>query len=149
MSKNTGANRFRKVNVDQYDEDRFQEDDNDDSEQGPNESEVQSLLTQNKNVDALKVILNNAPLATKNQQVKDRALGLAVRVLLAFKASEIDGAVKSLDTVNIDILMKYIYRGFERAQDNNTGILLTWHEKVFAVGGLGSIMRVLTDRKKV
>ncbi|ESP00891.1 hypothetical protein LOTGIDRAFT_172988 [Lottia gigantea] len=149
MSKNTGASRFRKVNVDQYDEDCYQDDDNDDGEQGPSESEVQDLLQKNKSSDALKVVLNNAPLATKNQQVKDRALNLTLRVLTSFKTPDIDNAVKSLDSKNIDILMKYIYRGMERAQDSNTSALLTWHEKTFAVGGLGSIMRVLTDRKKV
>lgn len=46
MSKNTGASKFRRVDVDQYDDDRFQDEDNDVTEQGPNEGEVTTLLTQ-------------------------------------------------------------------------------------------------------
>jgi actin related protein 2/3 complex subunit 5 len=45
--------------------------------------------------------------------------------------------------------MKYIYRGFSEPTDNSGAILLTWHEKAYAIGGLGSIVRVLTDRKTV
>lgn len=45
--------------------------------------------------------------------------------------------------------MKYIYRGFEQPSDGSSGHLLTWHEKVFAKGGVGSIVRVLTDKKRV
>jgi actin related protein 2/3 complex subunit 5 len=51
--------------------------------------------------------------------------------------------------VQIDLLMKYIYRGFESPSDGSSGHLLLWHEKVFEKGGLGSIVRVLTDKKKV
>ena len=46
MSKNTGASKFRKVDVDQYDDDKFQDEETDVAEQGPNEAEVNSLLTQ-------------------------------------------------------------------------------------------------------
>jgi len=47
MSKNTGASKFRKVDVDQYDEDQYiDEEDEQLEEQGPNESEVTSLLAQ-------------------------------------------------------------------------------------------------------
>ena len=53
-----------------------------------------------------------------------------MRVLLSFKASEIEPAVKSLDHDNIDTLMKYIYRGFEFPSDNSSAQLLTWFDKV-------------------
>ena len=44
MSKNTGNTRFRKIDVDQYNEDLYQDDQQQDDGQGPNETEVQSLL---------------------------------------------------------------------------------------------------------
>lgn len=47
MAKNTGASKFRKVNVDEYDEENFQ--DNEDSDVGvvgPNENEVTNFLNQ-------------------------------------------------------------------------------------------------------
>lgn len=56
--------------------------------------------------------------------------------------------ISTLDTDMVDILMKYIYRGFEIPSERSSGHLLLWHDKVYAVGGVGSIMRVLTDRQK-
>ncbi|GFS00162.1 actin-related protein 2/3 complex subunit 5 [Elysia marginata] len=147
MAKNTGSSKFRKVDVDQYDEDRFVDDITESGEEGgPNETEVNNIT--DKYQDALLHVLQNAPIESKNQAVKDRATNLLVRVLTAFKG-DIDQCVKSLDGKSVDMLMKYIYRGFEIPTENSSAILLTWHQKVFAVGGLGSIMRVMTDRKRV
>lgn len=53
-----------------------------------------------------------------------------MRVLLAVKASEMEQAVGSLDRDSVDVLMKYIYRGFESPSEGSSGHLLAWHEKV-------------------
>jgi actin related protein 2/3 complex subunit 5 len=53
-----------------------------------------------------------------------------MRVLQAFKASEIEAGIKLLDKTEVDILMKYIYRGFAESTDNASAILLSWHDKV-------------------
>ncbi|GFO09561.1 actin-related protein 2/3 complex subunit 5 [Plakobranchus ocellatus] len=105
-------------------------------------------VSTDKYQEALLLVLQNAPIGSKNQAVKDRATSLLMRVLTSFKG-DIDQCVKSLDGKNVDMLMKYIYRGFEMPTENSSAVLLTWHQKVFAVGGLGSIMRVMTDRKRV
>ncbi|KAJ8311242.1 hypothetical protein KUTeg_011199 [Tegillarca granosa] len=97
----------------------------------------------------MKIVLNNSPIGCKDQNVKDRATQLVVRVLTSFKTGDIDAAIKSLDSKYLDILMKYIYKGFENPSEGSSAALLTWHEKAFASGGLGSIVRVLTDRKRV
>ena len=39
--------------------------------------------------------------------------------------------------------------GFENPTDNSSAQLLIWHEKVFDEADVGSIVRVLTDRKRV
>lgn len=71
MAKNTSSNAFRKIDVDQYNEDNFREDDGVDSAAaGPDESEITTLLTQGKSVEALLSALQNAPLRCKNQNVK-------------------------------------------------------------------------------
>lgn len=67
---------------------------------------------------------------------------------MAFKPSQMEEAVAALDTELVDILMKYIYRGFEVPSEKRSGHLLLWHEKAYAVGGLGSIIRVLTESKR-
>lgn len=121
----------------------------DSGQSGPDEAEVNNLLLQKKNAEALKTVLTNAPIMSKNQANKDKAFALIMRVLTAVKATEIEKAVNALDTNSQDVLMKYIYRGFAEPSDGSSAVLLTWHEKVLAVGGLGSIVRVLTDRKTV
>lgn len=73
---------------------------------------------------------------------------LTTRVLLSFKSSQIDEAVQALEPELIDVLMKYIYKGFESPSEGSSGNLLVWHEKVYNVGGVGCIVRVLADSKR-
>ncbi|XP_073499430.1 actin-related protein 2/3 complex subunit 5 isoform X2 [Phyllobates terribilis] len=98
---------------------------------------------------ALQAALKNPPINAKNQSAKDRAESLVLKVLISFKSNEIEKAVQSLDKNSVDLLMKYIYKGFESPSDNSSAVLLQWHEKALAVGGVGSIVRVLTARKTV
>uniref|UniRef100_A0A8C7JM94 Actin-related protein 2/3 complex subunit 5 n=1 Tax=Oncorhynchus kisutch TaxID=8019 RepID=A0A8C7JM94_ONCKI len=125
MSKNTVSNRFRTVDVDEYDENKFvDEEDGGENQLGPDEAE------------ALQAVLKNPPINTKNQNVKDCAEGLVLKVLSAFKSSDVDKGVQSLDKNGVDLLMKYIYKGFETPSDNSSAVLLQWHEKVLEVSPL-------------
>ncbi|XP_060517913.1 actin-related protein 2/3 complex subunit 5-C [Cylas formicarius] len=150
MAKNTSSSAFRKIDVDQYSEDNYKEDE---IEQvgplGPDENDVNNLLQKGKLVDALKLVIGNAPLGSKNQQIKDNALSLTLKVLLSIKPSQIEEAVNSLDTNSVDVLMKYVYKGFENPSEGSSGHLLLWHEKVYSVGGVGCIIRVLSDTWRV
>lgn len=49
----------------------------------------------------------------------------------------------------VDVLMKYIYKGFEYPSEGSSGHLLLWHEKAFQVGGPGAIVRVLSDTRRI
>nr|XP_054770259.1 actin-related protein 2/3 complex subunit 5-C-like [Lytechinus pictus] len=150
MSKSTKSTDFRKVNVDEFNENNYQDDDVGEAGDAvlPTDSEIQTLLNSKKNLDALQLLLKNPP-TTNNKGEKDKAHSLVIRVLTAFKVSEVGAAVNALDSDSIDILMKYIYREFAAPSEKSAGICLTWHEKVYAVSGVGSIIRVLTDRKGV
>ncbi|XP_018430664.1 PREDICTED: actin-related protein 2/3 complex subunit 5 isoform X2 [Nanorana parkeri] len=154
MAKNVVPARFRRVDVDEYDENKFvDEEEAGEGQQGPDEGEVDgairgSLCTGNM-VGALQAALKNPPMNAKNQSAKDRAENLVLKVLVSFKTNEIEKAVQSLDPSGVDLLMKYIYKGFESPSDNSSAVLLQWHEKALAVGGVGSIVRVLTARKTV
>ena len=150
MAKNTYSSAFRKIDVDQYNEDNFKEDDTDLSAAvGPDENEITTLLTQGKYIEALLNVLQNAPLRSKQQHVKDHALNITLRVLIAIKASQMDQAIDKLQENDLlDVLMKYIYRGFEIPSEGSSGHLLQWHEKAFARGGVGCIVRVLSDTNR-
>lgn len=150
MSKSSQAREFRKVNVDMFDEDVYQDDQTEEEQDsGPSEADIQQLLMSKNHNEALKLLLAKAPAGSKNKERKDKAFALVVRVLTAYKTSEIESAAKTLETQQMDVLMKYIYRGFAEPSDSFCACLLIWHDKLVAVGGPGSIIRVLTDRKTV
>ena len=50
-------------------------------------------------------------------------------VLKAFRTNEIDGAVGVLSDTDVDVLMKYLYKGFSSSPGKAASLLL-WHEKV-------------------
>uniref|UniRef100_A0A8B9MTZ0 Actin-related protein 2/3 complex subunit 5 n=1 Tax=Accipiter nisus TaxID=211598 RepID=A0A8B9MTZ0_9AVES len=149
MARSTLSSRFRRLDIDQYDENRFVEEPDEAAAARPTPAEVEALLRQGDALRAFHSALRSSPVNSKNQAMKEQAQGTMLKVLTSFKSSEIEQAVNSLDRNGIDLLMKYIYKGFEKPTENSSAILLQWHEKALAVGGLGSIVRVLTARKTV
>ncbi|KAK1334148.1 hypothetical protein QTO34_005148 [Cnephaeus nilssonii] len=160
MARNTLSSRFRRVDIDEFDENKFVDEQEEAAaaagEPGPDPSEAMGSYSGSSGgrgrgdmLRAFHAALRNSPVNTKNQAVKERAQGVVLKVLTNFKSSEIEQAVQSLDKNGIDLLMKYIYKGFEKPTENSSAVLLQWHEKALAVGGLGSIIRVLTARKTV
>lgn len=132
MATNTNLSGFRNIDIDIYNPENYNEDDVQSIQDDymPNESEIVSLINSKRSVDALNLVLRNPPLNSKNQQLKDAVFSLVMRVLRSFpNSSEIDNAVKSLSEESLDVLMKYIYRGFEK-EPRESAQLLTWHEKV-------------------
>ncbi|XP_012176385.1 actin-related protein 2/3 complex subunit 5-C [Bombus affinis] len=149
--KDTSASAFRKIDVDQYSDNNFREEDADGGiggPTGPDENEILTLLSQGKNAEALISVLRSAPLGCKNQQVKDNARNLTLKVLLSIKSTQIDDCLAQLDRDLLDVLMKYIYRGFEIPTEGSSSHLLTWHEKVYNISGVGSIVRAFADSKR-
>nr|CAD2162654.1 unnamed protein product [Meloidogyne enterolobii] len=58
-----------------------------------------------------------------------------------------ESTVKALTIDEVDLLMKYIYKGMEQQPDGQTcSSLLAWHAQAFQVCGHGGIIRIFTNR---
>ncbi|CAF2916678.1 unnamed protein product [Rotaria sp. Silwood2] len=115
----------------------------------PDENEWKRLIDDMKYVNALEYVLQNAPVRAKDPEKKKKAATMALSTMMKIKPNDIASAVNSIPVPLRDTLMKYVYKGFASPKDYSSSALLTWHEKVLAVTGLGSIVRVLTDRRTV
>ncbi|KAG8512845.1 Actin-related protein 2/3 complex subunit 5-like protein, partial [Galemys pyrenaicus] len=149
MARNTLSSRFRRVDIDEFDENKFVDEQEEAAaaatEPGPDPSEVDGLLRQypSPKGHASGLSRSLAELSRQHQEsgcegkgrleaavlVAERAQGVVLKVLTNFKSSEIEQAVQSLDRNGIDLLMKYIYKGFEKPTENSSAVLLQWHEK--------------------
>lgn len=74
MSKNTLAAGFRKVDVDELDEEQFRDEpetqEDNEGDVGRKEQEVKKLTQSGNNLEALKVSLENPPLHDKDENLK-------------------------------------------------------------------------------
>lgn len=68
--------------------------------------------------------------------------------MLSIKPPQIEEAVKSLSPELLDVLMKYVYKGFESPSEGSSGHLLLWHDKVYNLAGVGCIVRVISDTRR-
>ncbi|EGF78535.1 hypothetical protein BATDEDRAFT_26639 [Batrachochytrium dendrobatidis JAM81] len=148
----------RKTDVDFDDEDQYV----DDGPADPSVSELDALLS-SKTTDvrnllsrgnvaaALQTALSNPPTGKSKDvdPLKERATQLVVETLATVRPTDIPAVVKELQPAHIDVLMKYLYRGMASPDLFNSALLLSWHEKAYEVGGLGSIVRVLSDGRSV
>ena len=53
-------------------------------------------------------------------------------MLLSYKSGAIESVVNTLTKEQLDVLMKYIYKGFEIPSEESSKLLLVWHEKVWS-----------------
>lgn len=109
------------------------------------DSEVNGLIQAGRYSEALKLAIKNAVNVGRKHPQRPKVAELVLRVLLNVKSSDIEPIVNTLDLDEIDILMRYIYLGFEQPLEGSSAHLLTWHGKACNRGGLGSIVRVLTE----
>uniref|UniRef100_A0A0N5AVD0 Actin-related protein 2/3 complex subunit 5 n=1 Tax=Syphacia muris TaxID=451379 RepID=A0A0N5AVD0_9BILA len=151
MAKNVENTDYRKLDVDAYDPENFEEaEEAETAAEGPDEKQINQFIQNAKLLDALKAALVNPPLKTKNQAVKDRATTLVTKVLTNFKNAEMEAAVKSLTDDEVDLLMKYVYKAMDiQAESATCPFLLSWHAQLVARGGHGCIVRTLCDRHRL
>lgn len=110
-------------------------------------AQVQGLLTQRKNEEAVRVALQDPPLLSKSDAVKDENAKVVMGALLACNKGEMQRTIDSLPTTLEDNLMKYIMRFLGIASQSAS--MLEWHQKLMAKAGSGCAMRAFTERKQV
>lgn len=109
------------------------------------QNEVASLIQACKYSEALKLVIKNSTNVGRKHPQREQLAELILRVIFHVKSSEIEPVVNTLDLDEIDILMRFIYYGFEHPVEGSSAHLLTWHDKACNRGGVGSIVRVLTE----
>ncbi|KAL6078846.1 Actin-related protein 2/3 complex subunit 5 [Balamuthia mandrillaris] len=109
--------------------------------------EVNNKLNMGSAGDALKAVLANPPLGCKEQSIRDQTLDLVISVLTQIKEGDIDRHVNGLNDDELDVLMKYVYKGLESGDNSNS--LLKWHAGATKKGGLGCIVRAIAERRTI
>jgi len=152
---------FRKIDIDQYDEDALVETElydadardpaqvlNDAKQKG---AAVRSALSRGDTTGALTIVLEDPPYGPNVDEAKNLNLQTLVSILNSTKSSEVSNIVKALSPDYQDTLMKYLYKGMAMPGwgDLSGSVLLGWHEKLTEVAGTGCIVRVMTDRRTV
>ncbi|KAJ1833276.1 arp2/3 complex subunit [Coemansia sp. RSA 2706] len=110
---------------------------------------VRAAITRGSSVEALEKALADPPYGRGLEAAQSANAQLVSEIMMATRAQDIGGVVGSLSEDQRDVLLKYIYHGLARPAEFNCGVLLGWHERVAESGGLGSIVRVMSDRKTV
>jgi len=161
LSSKMNNAKFRKIDIDQYDEDVLQDSELYEAElRNPAEVldeakqrqiAVRGLLARNDIPAALTTILENAPYGPSVDEAKLITLQTLLTILNTTKSTEIPGVIKGLHLDTQDTLMKYIYKGMAMPGwgDISGSVLLGWHEKLTDVAGVGCIVRAMTDRRIV
>ncbi|KAG0306569.1 hypothetical protein BGZ98_002132 [Dissophora globulifera] len=153
---------FRKIDIDALEEDALGQDELDFQEIGEARSrqeveaqvnsraqEVRTLLQRGNTGGALSSSLQSPPYGRGFEAAKARNTQTVMEVLNSIKVAEVAQLVKNLNPEEQDVLMKYLYAGMAAPEQNNSGVLLAWHEKLTEVAGQGCIVRVITDRRTV
>ena len=108
-------------------------------------SEVNSLLNKNAYLDCFKSIAANAPFATKDEKLKEKAMESVSRAFNQTGTGEIAKVVNGLNIDEADTIMKYVFKAMERGESCDN--LLKWHDQFFTKHGDGILVRAINDRK--
>ncbi|PWN45790.1 actin-related protein ARPC5 [Ceraceosorus guamensis] len=150
---------FRKINVDIYDDEALNDEDLYDADirtaadvlslARSKAGEVRGLVGRGDAAGALAVVLAEPPYSPDAEEAKSLTLATILEVFNSTKSSDIASVVKALNVDQQDTLMKFIYKGLGKPELGASAVLLNWHDKLTEVAGTGSIVRVMTDHRRV
>eukprot|EP00008_Paramoeba_atlantica_P015570 CAMPEP_0201474972 /NCGR_PEP_ID=MMETSP0151_2-20130828/462_1 /ASSEMBLY_ACC=CAM_ASM_000257 /TAXON_ID=200890 /ORGANISM="Paramoeba atlantica, Strain 621/1 / CCAP 1560/9" /LENGTH=121 /DNA_ID=CAMNT_0047854943 /DNA_START=103 /DNA_END=468 /DNA_ORIENTATION=- len=107
------------------------------------EAQTHDCIGQGNFPKALEVLLGNPPYYS-DQGTKDSHADLFMEVVSRVKESDIKKIVEGMNPDQLDVLMKYVYRGMER-KPGSSQALLKYHETIRDKAGQGPIVRALTE----
>lgn len=93
----------------------------------------------------LQLLVNNPPVTLKENQPKEAAAEVAVRALSLIKDADMSKALNELSDDQLNNCLKYVYWGLSTGQ--NSASMLKWHASLVDKLGVGSICRVLSEKK--
>ena len=96
----------------------------------------------------LDTLLATAPAGSKDAAAKQTHADQVFQALDKIADGKIDVTIDAMTPENGDVLLKYVYKGLVTPSDR-TPSLLKWQAKLAEKFGVGSIVRVLSDRKTV
>lgn len=106
-----------------------------------NEKQISDLLLQKNFSKAIEALVSTG---STDEDVKKFA-NVAGQVLAASSADS-DKIASSLNTTQLDLLMKYTYKCLETGQ--NSSALFKWHKSISDIGGSGCIIRAIVKEYK-
>ncbi|KAJ3331035.1 hypothetical protein HDU76_004261 [Blyttiomyces sp. JEL0837] len=106
-------------------------------------SEVRNLLSRGALSQAIAKALEDPPVGRDPQSVKDKNTATVMEALAAVKAADVPTIVKQLNSSQLDLLMKFVYRGMSSPEVFNSGTLLLWHEKLCVNGNAVGVLESL------
>ncbi|KAJ2136772.1 arp2/3 complex subunit, partial [Coemansia sp. RSA 678] len=110
---------------------------------------VRAAISRGNSLEALEKALSEPPYGRGMEAAQSANAQLVSEILMATRAQDIGSVVGDLSDDDQDVLLKYIYHGLAHPAEFNCGVLLSWHERVVESGGLGSVVRVMADRRTV
>ncbi|KAK0556296.1 arp2/3 complex subunit [Tilletia horrida] len=139
------SDNFRSIDIDQFDEDVL--DESELIEQDPRSAaevlsiakqkagQVRGFIGQGDTLSALSLVLQEPPYNSDAEEAKLATLQLLLDILNSTRATEITPTLKSLDLLQRDTLMKFLYKGLGKPELGASAVLLNWHEKVSLIRG--------------
>ena len=118
------------------------------------DSTIDSLIASKDYRKAFETLLDEPPVTSKDQTVKDGHGDLILKVFDSMPESTVLKVVDSLTAEDRGFLLKYVFKFMKNesttgSRNINYTLMLKLHAKLVEMDGIGSIVRVMADRKTV
>mmetsp|Transcript_9802 Transcript_9802/g.14930 ORF Transcript_9802/g.14930 Transcript_9802/m.14930 type:complete len:136 (+) Transcript_9802:91-498(+) len=107
---------------------------------------IQGQASSGNHIGILKSVSSNPP-NCKDQDLQKKIALPVVTALSKLKKSNIDSLLKELDEKAREVLLAYVYYGFQ-SQPKTATEFLNWQQAIVKMDGVGVIVRVATNIKR-